>query len=95
MKSATGSSQSVWHWYSFMDINVSFEGAAIRAAQLGVDLQVPLTAFFSWPSRATVVGYTADEASSLIADFPINFTAIWALAISGVVLRRAELNVFT
>jgi esterase/lipase superfamily enzyme len=58
--------------------NVSFEGAAIRAAQLGVDLQVPLTAFFSWPSRATVVGYGADEASieaseDLITEFLLRF----------------------
>jgi esterase/lipase superfamily enzyme len=58
--------------------NVSFEGAAIRAAQLGVDLQVPVTAFFSWPSSGTVIGYGADSASieaseDLIADFLISF----------------------
>lgn len=44
--------------------NVSFEEAAIRAAQLGVDLKVPgATAFFSWPSRGKVAAYAADEAS--------------------------------
>lgn len=44
--------------------NVSFEEAAIRAAQLGVDLKVPgCTAFFSWPSRGTVEDYMVDEAT--------------------------------
>lgn len=44
--------------------NVSFEGAAIRAAQLACDLSVPgATAFFSWPSRGRVIAYPADEAS--------------------------------
>jgi esterase/lipase superfamily enzyme len=44
--------------------NSSFADAAIRAAQLHVDLQVSgATAFFSWPSRATLLGYSADEAS--------------------------------
>jgi esterase/lipase superfamily enzyme len=44
--------------------NVSFEEAALRAAQIGFDLQVPgITAFFSWPSRGTFVGYHADEAA--------------------------------
>lgn len=44
--------------------NVSFEEAAIRAAQLGYDLKVPgEIAFFSWPSRGRVAGYAADEAT--------------------------------
>ncbi|HAV62669.1 MAG TPA: hypothetical protein DCY13_09915, partial [Verrucomicrobiales bacterium] len=44
--------------------NVSFEEAAIRAAQLGCDLKVQgATAFFSWPSRGSLKGYAADEAS--------------------------------
>jgi esterase/lipase superfamily enzyme/GNAT superfamily N-acetyltransferase len=43
--------------------NVDFEVAAIRAAQLGVDLKFPgVTAFFSWPSCGTVIGYPTDEA---------------------------------
>jgi len=44
--------------------NVSFEAAALRAAQIGFDLQLPgVTAFYSWPSRGKLVGYPADEAS--------------------------------
>ncbi|MCV2421604.1 alpha/beta hydrolase [Paucibacter sp. DJ2R-2] len=59
--------------------NVSFEEAAIRAAQLGCDLAVPgVTAFFSWPSRAAVACYPADEASieaseRAITDFLVDF----------------------
>ena len=44
--------------------NTSFEGAAIRAAQLSTDLEHSgLTAFFSWPSKGNLLGYVADEAS--------------------------------
>jgi esterase/lipase superfamily enzyme len=44
--------------------NVSFEQAALRAAQIGVDLKVPgITAFYSWPSKGNVLGYPADEAT--------------------------------
>jgi esterase/lipase superfamily enzyme len=44
--------------------NVSFEDAALRAAQIGVDLKVPgITAFYSWPSKGSVLGYPADEAT--------------------------------
>jgi esterase/lipase superfamily enzyme len=44
--------------------NVSFEEAAIRAAQIGFDLDVPgPTAFFSWPSRSELVAYPVDEAT--------------------------------
>jgi hypothetical protein len=44
--------------------NVSFAEAAVRAAQLGVDLGVPgATAFFSWPSRGSLTAYAADEAT--------------------------------
>lgn len=61
--------------------NVSFEEAAIRAAQLGVDLSVPgATAFFSWPSRGTVAAYPVDEASieaseAAITAFLVDFAA--------------------
>ena len=61
--------------------NVTFEEAAIRAAQIGVDLLVPgATAFFSWPSRGAVAAYPADEASieaseQAITDFLVDFTA--------------------
>ncbi len=60
--------------------NVSFESAALRAAQIGFDLQVPgATAFFSWPSRGRFAGYTADEATiqaseKHIAQFLLEFT---------------------
>lgn len=44
--------------------NVSFEGAAIRAAQIGYDLKVPgEIAFYSWPSRGSAAAYSADEAT--------------------------------
>jgi esterase/lipase superfamily enzyme len=44
--------------------NTSFELAALRAAQLGVDLKVSgVMAFFSWPSKGRFTGYLADEAS--------------------------------
>jgi esterase/lipase superfamily enzyme len=43
--------------------NTSFEEAAIRAAQIGVDLKVTgVTAFYSWPSMAAAKGYPADIA---------------------------------
>lgn len=60
---------------------MSFEDAAIRAAQLGCDLAVPgATAFFSWPSRGNVGAYPADEASieaseRAITDFLVDFAA--------------------
>lgn len=59
--------------------NVTFEEAAIRAAQIGVDLKVPgATAFFSWPSRGNVAAYSADEATIeaselLISEFILEF----------------------
>ena len=44
--------------------NVNFEDAAIRAAQMGYDLQVPgITAFYSWPSQGKLSAYPVDEAS--------------------------------
>jgi esterase/lipase superfamily enzyme len=60
---------------------VTFEEAAIRAAQIGFDLKVPgITAFFSWPSkgRLSLLDYAADEASieasaGKISDFLLNF----------------------
>ncbi len=61
--------------------NVTFEDAAIRAAQIGYDLKVPgATAFFSWPSRGNVAAYPADEASieaseRAITDFLVDFSA--------------------
>ncbi|PID46917.1 MAG: hypothetical protein CSB47_01675 [Proteobacteria bacterium] len=44
--------------------NVSFEEAAVRAAQIGYDLKLPgEIAFYSWPSHGRVTDYTADEAT--------------------------------
>lgn len=51
--------------------NVSFEEAALRAAQLGYDLNFPgITAFYSWPSQGSVLfahgnsmAYGADAAA--------------------------------
>ncbi len=61
--------------------NTDFEDAVIRAAQIGFDLKVPgATACFSWPSRGTVAGYPADEATieaseGAIARFLLDFAA--------------------
>jgi esterase/lipase superfamily enzyme len=59
--------------------NVSFENAALRAAQIGFDLSIKgVMAFFSWPSQGTVDGYLADGATievseDMIADFMTDF----------------------
>jgi|GEM_PF-1096225 len=61
--------------------NVTFEEAAIRAAQIGCDLKVAgATAFFSWPSFGDVSSYPADEArieasEGAITDFLVEFSA--------------------
>jgi esterase/lipase superfamily enzyme len=58
--------------------NVSFESAAIQAAQIGVDLQVPgIMAFYSWPSLGRPTGYAADGATieaseKYITEFLVN-----------------------
>jgi esterase/lipase superfamily enzyme len=63
------------------DFNVSFEEAALSAAQIGCDLGLPgLTAFYSWPSQGNLSGYSADEASiqaseQHIAEFLTDFVA--------------------
>ncbi|MGF1490358.1 MAG: alpha/beta hydrolase [Prochloraceae cyanobacterium] len=44
--------------------NVSFEAAALRAAQIGFDLQVRgIMAFYSWPSQGKLTKYGADAAT--------------------------------
>jgi esterase/lipase superfamily enzyme len=59
--------------------NVTFDEAAIRAAQLHADLKVlGATAFFSWPSRGAIRAYPADEATieasePAITDFLVDF----------------------
>ncbi len=61
--------------------NVTFEDAAIRAAQIGVDLNVEgATGFFSWPSRGSAWAYPVDEATieaseRAITDFLVDFNA--------------------
>jgi esterase/lipase superfamily enzyme len=61
--------------------NVSFEEAALRAAQLGFDLSIKgAMAFFSWPSKGSLKAYPADEAAidaseQDIADFLTGFAA--------------------
>ncbi len=59
---------------------VSFETAAKTAAQLGCELNIPMTAFYSWPSKGKggLLPYTADEDSiqdseEHIADFLTQF----------------------
>jgi esterase/lipase superfamily enzyme len=57
---------------------VSFDSAARTAAQLGCELKIPMTAFYSWPSQGSVLGYGADEDSiqnseKYIADFLTKF----------------------
>ncbi|QND55831.1 alpha/beta hydrolase [Mesorhizobium huakuii] len=42
--------------------NVSFDGAVLRAAQIGFDLKVPgVMAAFCWASKGSAVAYPADE----------------------------------
>jgi len=51
--------------------NVSFEEAAIRAAQIGFDLKVPgITSFYSWPSQGkwTLNDYMADADNIKISE---------------------------
>lgn len=44
--------------------NVSFKDAALRAAQLGTDLDIKsCMAFYSWPSKGKTGGYVEDEAA--------------------------------
>ena len=58
---AAGESHALFFLHGY---NVNFEGAAIRAAQIGFDLKVlGATAFFSWPSRGSFTAYPADEAT--------------------------------
>ncbi|QTA83308.1 DUF900 [Desulfonema limicola] len=59
--------------------NVTFEDAAVRAAQISEDISFPgITAFYSWPSKGKPGSYIADgqtiEASEIhIENFFINF----------------------
>jgi esterase/lipase superfamily enzyme len=59
--------------------NVSFENAALRSAQIGLDLSIKgAMAFFSWPSHGSLRGYPADAATieaseGVIEDFMTEF----------------------
>jgi len=81
METARASGEAPHALFYLHGFNVSFEEAAIRAAQIGFDLKVPgATAFFSWPSRGNITAYAADAASieaseRAITEFLIDFTA--------------------
>jgi esterase/lipase superfamily enzyme len=59
--------------------NVSFEDAALRAAQIGFDLSIrSAMAFFSWPSQGVLKGYLADAAAieaseDALTDYLVDF----------------------
>jgi esterase/lipase superfamily enzyme len=58
--------------------NVTFQGAALRAAQIGFDLGLTgAMSFFSWPSHGKLASYILDEAAieaseALIANFLVD-----------------------
>jgi len=57
----------------------TFVEAAQRAAGIGYQLKIPITAFFSWPSKGKLAGYEADRNSVEVSDeqlarFLIDFT---------------------
>jgi len=65
--------------------NVSFEEAAICAAQIGCDLQFPgVTAFYSWPSRGHLAAYTYDEATIDASEKYIRDFLLLLLSLEGV-----------
>jgi esterase/lipase superfamily enzyme len=65
---------------------VTFEAAALRAAQIGFDLSVKTPmAFFSWPSRGQLKWYAADEtamekSADAIEEFLVSFAQIRGIA---------------
>jgi esterase/lipase superfamily enzyme len=81
MQAARESGETPHALFFLHGFNVTFEEAAIRAAQIGCDLKVPgATAFFSWPSRGRAAAYPVDEASieaseRAITEFLVDFTA--------------------
>ncbi|RDE48754.1 MAG: alpha/beta fold hydrolase [Candidatus Accumulibacter meliphilus] len=64
--------------------NVDFQEAALRAAQIGFDLQIKgAMAFYSWASRGDVARYPADEAAIELDEDPIaDFLCDFALRTS-------------
>lgn len=79
MQDARAGGESPHALFFLHGFNVTFEEAAIRAAQIGCDLKVPgATAFFSWPSRGAVAAYPVDEATieaseRAITEFLVDF----------------------
>lgn len=79
MQTARDSGETPHALFFLHGFNVSFDEAAIRAAQIGYDLKVPgATAFFSWPSRGSVAAYPADKAGieasePAITEFLVDF----------------------
>lgn len=60
--------------------NTTFNEAAQRAASIGYQLKMPVTAFFSWPSQGGMMKYLADKdlaeiSEDSIADFIVKATA--------------------
>ena len=56
----------------------TFEEAAQRAGSIGYQLKMPLTSFFSWPSRGRLAAYVADKnaadaSASALADYLLSF----------------------
>lgn len=80
MQAARNSGSAPHALFFLHGFNVTFEDAAISAAQIGCDLKVlGATAFFSWPSRGSVIAYPVDEATieaseKAITDFLVDFT---------------------
>ncbi len=80
MRMAQETSNTAHSLFFIHGYNVTFEEAAIRAAQIGFDLKVTgATAFFSWPSKGSVRSYAVDEATieaseQMITDFLVDFT---------------------
>ncbi len=81
MQAARDTGEQAHALFFLHGFNVTFEDAAIRAAQIGYDLRVTgATAFFSWPSRGSVTAYPVDEASieaseRAITEFLVDFNA--------------------
>ncbi len=79
MQDARAGGESPHALFFLHGFNVTFEEAAVRAAQIGCDLKVPgATAFFSWPSRGAVAAYPVDEATieaseRAITEFLVDF----------------------
>lgn len=71
--------------------NTSFEDAAIRTAQLAVDLGIDgIATFFSWPSWASAVEYVADISQ---ADYSAQLFAEFVQTLRDAGIRRLDIVV--